>query len=106
MYPGQVLDDLDEVLHLRVRLHAAAVGDLEPLHHLGHFVAPQVQEGLDQVTVDETLEKKIARCYNGNLFTVVFLVRLIKSTSYGKGKSFSQKSSILLTSMGSVFLSL
>ena len=59
MNPGEILHDLDEVLDLGVRLHPGAVVDLQAVHHLGHALPVQVQEGLNEIAVDETL--KMAR---------------------------------------------
>ena len=59
MNPGEILHDLDEVLDLGVRLHAGAVVDLQAVHHFGHALSVQVQEGLNEIAVDETL--KMAR---------------------------------------------
>ena len=58
MNPGEILYDLDEVLDLGVRLHPGAVVDLQAVHHLGHALPVQVKEGLDQVAVNEALERK------------------------------------------------
>ena len=65
MNPGEILHDLDEVLDLGVRLHAGAVVDLQAVHHFGHALSVQVQEGLNEIAVDETL--KMARNFEKNL---------------------------------------
>ncbi len=55
MYSGKVLYDLDKILYCCVTLHAAPVGDLETLDHLGHLIVTQVQKRFDEVAINKTL---------------------------------------------------
>ena len=56
MNPSEVFHYLDEVLHVRLDLHARPVGNLEVLHDLGHLLPVEVEERLDQISVDEALK--------------------------------------------------
>ena len=59
--PGKIFHSLDKVLYGCGPVATGAgrrVWNVEARHHLAHLVGLQVQESLDQVTVNETLREK------------------------------------------------
>ena len=54
----EVLHHLDDILNFSIGLQAASVRHLEALDNLHHLLAVQVKEGLNQVAIDKTLQRK------------------------------------------------